>query len=93
MFHQKKKFNKNHIGKESTDILALIDEKIKDAEKHQERIGNLEKNIEEQEGEVRYLQTEFVNQCWDLIENYDEVFEEVFTGLRNKKQIYRKVFG
>jgi hypothetical protein len=50
LFHQKKKFNKNHIGKESTDILALIDEKIKDAEKHQERIGNLEKNIEEQEG-------------------------------------------
>ncbi|NLJ17876.1 AAA family ATPase [Globicatella sulfidifaciens] len=74
------------LGKESTDILALIDEKIKDAEKHQERIGNLEKNIEEKEGELRNLQTEFVNQCWNLKQDYDEAFEEAFTGLRGNKK-------
>src|SRR5690554_5035414 len=74
------------LGKESTDILALIDEKIKDAEKHQERIGNLEKNIEEKEGELRNLQTEFVNQCWNLKQDYDEAFEEAFTGLRSNKK-------
>lgn len=74
------------LGKESTDLLALIDEKIKDAEKQQERLGNLEKNIEEKEGKLRNLQEEFVDQCWDLKQNYDEVFEEAFTGLRNNKK-------
>ncbi|MED4057719.1 AAA family ATPase [Niallia taxi] len=33
------------LGKESTEILALIDQKKQDAEKHQGRIGNLESNI------------------------------------------------
>ncbi|AIF42189.1 AAA family ATPase [Virgibacillus sp. SK37] len=74
------------LGKESTDILALIDEKMKDAEKHQERIGNLEKNIEEKDGELRNLQTEFVNQCWDLKQKYDENFKDAFTGLRNNRE-------
>lgn len=74
------------LGKESTDILALVDEKMKDAEKHQERIGNLEKNIVEKESELESLQSDFINQCWDLKQNYDEGFEEAFTGLRNNKK-------
>ncbi|BDG78453.1 hypothetical protein BSF_01820 [Bacillus subtilis] len=74
------------LGKESTEILTLIDEKLKGAQRHQERIGNLEKNIEEKEGKLETLQSEFVDQCWELKQNYDEVFEEAFTGLRNNKK-------
>ncbi|WP_018921972.1 ATP-binding protein [Salsuginibacillus kocurii] len=74
------------LGKESTEILTLIDEKRKVAEKHQERIGNLEMNIEEKKGQIENLQTWFINQCWDLKQKYDEVFEEAFSGLRNNKR-------
>ncbi|MFB0636855.1 AAA family ATPase [Bacillus rugosus] len=74
------------LGKESTDILALIDEKLKNAEKHQERIGNLENNIKQSTEQLEILKTNFTKQCWDLKQNYDEVFEEAFTGLRNNKK-------
>jgi wobble nucleotide-excising tRNase len=74
------------LGKESTDILALIDEKLKDAEKHQERIGNLEINIRQRTELLEILKTNFTNQCWDLKLKYDEIFKEAFTGLRNNRE-------
>jgi wobble nucleotide-excising tRNase len=74
------------LGKESTEILALIDQKKQDAEKHQERIGKLEKNIEQKAGEVENLHAKFINECWDLKQKYDEVFEDAFTGVRNNKK-------
>lgn len=74
------------LGKESTDILALIDEKKKAIEKHQGRIGNLDSNISRKEEQLEILQTNFMNQCWDLKQKYDVIFEEAFTGLRNNKR-------
>ncbi|WP_419880520.1 ATP-binding protein [Peribacillus sp. B-H-3] len=74
------------LGKESTEILALIGQKKQDAEKHQERIGKLEKNIEQNAGKVEYLHEKFINECWDLKQKYDEVFEDAFTGVRNNKK-------
>ncbi|WP_117161145.1 AAA family ATPase [Paraliobacillus sp. X-1268] len=73
------------LGKESSDILALIDEKMKDAEKHQVRIGNAESNIKLKSEQLEVLKTNFTNQCWSLKQNYDEVFEGAFMGLRNNK--------
>lgn len=74
------------LGKESTDILASIDEKLKDAEKHQERIGSLENNIKQSKEQLEILNTNFTKQCWDLKQNYDVTFEEAFMGLRNNKK-------
>lgn len=74
------------LGKESTEILALIDQKKQDAEKHQERIGKLKENIEQKAGEVENLNAKFINECWDLKQKYDEVFEDAFTGVRNNKK-------
>ena len=74
------------LGKESTEIFALIDQKKQDAEKHQERIGKLKKNIEQKAGEVENLHAKFINECWDLKQKYDEVFEDAFTGVRNNKK-------
>ncbi|RFB09689.1 hypothetical protein DZB84_23715 [Bacillus sp. HNG] len=74
------------LGKESTEILALIDQKKQDAEKHQERIGKLKENIEQKAGEVENLHAKFINECWDLKQKYDEVFEDAFTGVRNNKK-------
>ncbi|TVT27751.1 AAA family ATPase [Salinicoccus cyprini] len=74
------------LGKESTDITVLIDEKKNDVEKHQERIGKLRNNIEKKKEELSNLQSIFTNQCWNLKLNYDETFEEAFTGLRNNKK-------
>jgi len=74
------------LGKESTEILALIDEKMKDAEKHQVRIGHLEKNITEKNEQLEILKTNFTNRCWDLKQKYDENFKEAFTGLRNNRE-------
>lgn len=73
------------LGKESTELVALIDKKMEDAEKHQDRISNLDKNIREKEEQIKILQTNFTNQCWDLKQKYDEVFEKAFTGLRSNK--------
>ncbi|MGX9933488.1 ATP-binding protein [Virgibacillus salarius] len=74
------------LGKESTDILASIDEKIKDAEKHQDRIGNLERSITEKNEQLEIIKTNFTNHCWDLKQKYDENFKEAFTGLRNNRE-------
>lgn len=74
------------LGKESADILTSIDEKKNDVDKHQERIKNLNNNIEVEEEKLSNLQSIFTNQCWDLKLNYDEIFEEAFTGLRNNKK-------
>lgn len=73
------------LGKESTELLTLIDKKVKGVEKHQERIVTLDNNIGEKEEQLKSLQTNFTNQCWDLKQKYDEFFEEAFTGLRNNK--------
>ncbi|WP_173915921.1 AAA family ATPase [Halobacillus sp. Marseille-Q1614] len=73
------------LGKESTDILDLIDEKMKDAEKHQGRISNLENNINQRTEQLDILKTNFSNQCWKLKQKYDENFKEAFTGLRNNR--------
>lgn len=78
------------LGKESTEILALIDQKKQDAEKHQERIGKLKENIEQKAGEVENLHAKFINECWDLKQKYDEVFEDAFTGVRNNKKRFMK---
>ncbi|WP_281270303.1 AAA family ATPase [Oceanobacillus arenosus] len=59
---------------------------MKDAEKHQERIGNLENNIKEKNEQLDILKTNFTNQCWDLKQKYDENFKEAFTGLRNNRE-------
>lgn len=74
------------LGKESTEILALIDGKLKDAGKHQDRIGNLEKNITEKNKQLEILKINFTNHCWDLKQKYDENFKEAFTGLRNNRE-------
>ncbi len=74
------------LGKESTDILDLIDMKMKDAEKHQDRINNLENNINQKEEKLEIIKTIFTNQCWDLKQKYDENFKEAFTGLRNNRE-------
>lgn len=74
------------LGKESTEILALIDQKKQDAEKHQERIGNLKNNIRQRKGQLETLKTNYSNQCWDLKQKYDESFKEAFTGLRNNRE-------
>ncbi|MFS0883153.1 ATP-binding protein [Metabacillus niabensis] len=74
------------LGKESTEILALIDGKLKDAEKHQNRIGNLENNIKQKKEQLEILKTSFINQCWNLKQKYDERFKEAFTGLRNNRE-------
>lgn len=73
------------LGKESTEILAVIDEKMKDVEKHQERIGNLENNIKQRKEQLDILKTNFSNQSWDLKQKYDENFKEAFTGYRNNR--------
>ncbi|MGG3235599.1 AAA family ATPase [Priestia flexa] len=74
------------LGKESTEILALIDGKLKDAEKHQDRIGNLENNIKQKKEQLEIIKTNFANHCWDLKQKYDENFKEAFTGLRNNRE-------
>ncbi|RTR26268.1 hypothetical protein EKG37_21600 [Robertmurraya yapensis] len=74
------------LGKESTEILALIDGKLKDAEKHQDRIGNLENNIKHKKEQLEILKTSFISQCWNLKQKYDESFKEAFTGLRNNRE-------
>lgn len=74
------------LGKESTEILALIDDKMKDAEKHQVRIGQLENNIIEKNEQLGILKTNFTNQCWDLKQKYDENFKEAITGFRNNRE-------
>jgi wobble nucleotide-excising tRNase len=74
------------LGKESTEILALIDEKKKAVGKHKERVGNSENNIKGRKEQLEILKTNFTNQCWDLKQKYDEIFEEAFTGLRNNKK-------
>jgi wobble nucleotide-excising tRNase len=74
------------LGKESTEILALIDLKKQDAEKHQGRIVNLENNIKQRTGQLETLKTNYTNQCWDLKQKYDECFKEAFTGLRNNRE-------
>ncbi|ADU28513.1 ATP-binding protein [Evansella cellulosilytica] len=74
------------LGKESTDILALINGKLKEAEKHQDRIGNLENNIRQKKEQIQILKTNFTNHCWELKQKYDENFKEAFTGFRNKRE-------
>lgn len=74
------------LGKESTEILALIDQKKQDAEKHQGRIGNLESNINQRTGQLETFKSNYTNQCWDLKQKYDESFKEAFTGLRNNRE-------
>ncbi|WP_141306134.1 AAA family ATPase, partial [Sporolactobacillus inulinus] len=74
------------LGKESTEILALIDGKLKDAEKHQDRIGSLENNINQKKEQLEILKTNFTNHCWDLKQKYDENFKVAFTGLRNNRE-------
>lgn len=79
------------LGKESTDILTSIDRKKKEADKHGEKIGNLEINIKKKEDKIESLQTIFLDYCWDLKQKYDGVFENAFTGLRsNKKRFMEK---
>ncbi|MGJ9459950.1 ATP-binding protein [Oceanobacillus sp. CF4.6] len=74
------------LGKESTNILALIDDKKKEVEKYQGRIEKLDSNINGREEQLEILQTNFINQCWDLKQNYDRNFKDAFTGLRNNKE-------
>lgn len=74
------------LGKESTEILALIEGKLKEVEKHQDRIGNLENNIKHKKEQLEILKTNFMNHCWDLKQKYDENFKEAFTGLRNNRE-------
>jgi wobble nucleotide-excising tRNase len=74
------------LGKESTEILALIDQKRQDTEKHQERIGNIKNNLEQRKGQLEILKTNYTNQCWDLKQKYDGSFKEAFMGLRNNRE-------
>nr|WP_251028378.1 AAA family ATPase [Exiguobacterium sp. s123] len=74
------------LGKESTEILALIEGKLKEVEKHQDRIGNLENNIKHKKEQLEILKTNSMNHCWDLKQKYDENFKEAFTGLRNNRE-------
>lgn len=74
------------LGMESTEILALIDEKKIGAEKHQEQIGKLEGYLNEKEEKLETLKIDFTDQCWDLKIKYDEIFKEAFTGVRNSRE-------
>jgi wobble nucleotide-excising tRNase len=73
------------LGKESTDILAEIEEKMKLINKHEEKIDSLDNNIKERTEEIDNLKNDFTNQCWELKLKYDEDFREAFTRLRNNK--------
>ncbi|WP_245805880.1 ATP-binding protein [Bacillus alkalicellulosilyticus] len=74
------------LGKESTEILAVIDGKMKDVEKHHERIGNLENNIKQRKEQLDILKTNFSNQSWDLKRKFDGNFKEAFAGYRNNTE-------
>lgn len=74
------------LGKESVEILSLIDKKRKDVEKHKERIESLNNNIKEKKEQLESLKINFMNQCWDLKQRYGEIFQEAFSGLRNNKK-------
>src|SRR5690625_2955679 len=54
------------LGKESTDILELIDQQKKEVEKHRERILKIDINIAKRKEQISEIQTDFMNQCWDL---------------------------
>lgn len=74
------------LGKESTEILSSIEEKIKLEKKHEEKVGNLIANKGEKEKQLKDLVNDFTSKCWDLKLKYDEQFKEAFTGVRNNKE-------
>lgn len=74
------------LGKESSDILAKIEDKMKAIEKHKEKIDNLDNHIKEKEVYLDNLKQDFMNKCWSLKQKYDKHFMEAFIGLRNNRE-------
>jgi wobble nucleotide-excising tRNase len=74
------------LGKESSDIIKLIDKKMEEIRKHQEEIEDLDNNINEKKEQLKLLRDDFVEKCWKLKIKYDDVFKEAFKGLRNNRE-------
>src|SRR5690625_3220260 len=74
------------LGKESTKVLADIEEMKTQGEKHKEKINKLVKNKEEKEDRLNDLKIDFTTKSWDFKLKFDEQFKDAFTGLRNNRE-------
>lgn len=74
------------LGKESSDILELIDQKNEDIKEHKDRLNHLEDNIKEKNKQLKSIKNDFMNKCWDLKLKYDNDFKEAFKGFRNNRE-------
>jgi len=83
------------LGEESTEILAYIDEKNKDIEKHKEKVAKLDDHIKEKKEDLKILETKFMDQCWSLKKNMMKISKRhlhVLIAIKRNlwKNLYKK---
>jgi len=74
------------LGKESAEIKELVSEATDIRNYYHGKLSEFSKNIESNKELILSERIVFNDKCWDLKNEYDNIFKDAFKGFRNSKE-------